>query len=247
VGYCDEVAATNVRVNDVANVHTLRWLAGNAGGDGGASPGDFKYINIGVSLHLLHLIPSTAQADVMGAVRLIPPIRQRVLDFVLATWPLSSTDGAEEQRGGEEEDNEEEEGGRHAPFLCVHWRTGDFADEGGGCFKDRSCYQPPEYVGARLQAVGAALNLTRVFVATDANTEAVQKLRMELGGMQVTTYSTSSDIGGVAIRPSLHAPLEEQGICALAHTAVLNRRSTFSERIRLLRKSAGADATDLWW
>jgi hypothetical protein len=92
------------------------------------------------------------------------------------------------------------------------------------------------------------LNLTHLFIATDASEEAVQKLKDELGSdLQVTTYTTGSKVGGVEVLPSLHAPLEEQGICALAHTAVLNRRSTFSERIRLLRRSSGADETDLWW
>ena len=105
--------------------------------------------------------------------------------------------------------------------------------------------------------------LNSVFVATDANAEALEQLVSAIKGQEaaggqgqadgggrdlhVLTYTSHSRVNGTAIRPSLHAPLEEQAICALAHTAVLNRRSTFSERIRLLRKRGGGDGTDLWW
>ena len=46
---------------------------------------------------------------------------------------------------------------------------------------------------------------------------------------------------------SMHAALEEQQVCIAADVALLNRRSTFSERVRLVRMHDGRDARDRWW
>jgi hypothetical protein len=47
--------------------------------------------------------------------------------------------------------------------------------------------------------------------------------------------------------PTMHAAMEELRVCTQASAALLNRKSTFSERIRLLRWNAGADEDDSWW
>jgi len=194
------------------------------------------YINIGVAFHLFQNLPAPPMAELMDAIRPILPIRdaasalQRIVRAFSASQPG--------QRG--------EGGGR---FLCVHWRRGDF--DGEGCRADPSCFQPLSYSAARIAMVARTVGYKTVFVATDAAAAEREELSVLLlqWGLAVAPHllATAASSAAKALPPSMHAALEEQEVCIAADSCLLNRRSTFSERIRLIRLHKGLDVTDAWW
>lgn len=124
------------------------------------------------------------------------------------------------------------------PFLCAHWRRGDFRS-----FCPNSvCYVSAASMATQIATLARHRNLSHVFLTSNAADHEVRDLRNELAStdpslkLHTLAHGEAKDCG---LRFANAKATLSQALCVFADSALLNSYSSFSATIENLRWARG--------
>merc|ERR1711988_516035 len=171
------------------------------------------YVTMGVALHQYPFRDESQLAEIVGIV------------MPLDGW----LDSQHHVGGGRTPD------GSSSDYVCLHWRRGDFATFCKSLGASSSCYASAAYAAKKTWEAAHQQHhqpIRSVFIASNANASERADLETKLArmGLDVQPALTSDGDTDGATRP-----FRDQLMCSTATAAVLNRHSSFSSVIHLVR------------